>query len=43
MQKVKKIWNASGKRHATSRGAKEKPSVSQFDIENPVIQLAGNT
>ena len=41
MQKVKKSWNASGNRHATSRGAKEKPRVSQFDILNPVMQLAG--
>jgi hypothetical protein len=28
MQKVKKIWNASGKRQAMSRGANEKPRVS---------------
>jgi hypothetical protein len=28
MQIVKKIWKASGKRQAMSRGAKEKPSVS---------------
>ncbi len=37
MHSVKKIWKASGKRHATSFGAKEKPSVSQLEIEKPVI------
>jgi hypothetical protein len=41
MQKVKKSWNANGKRHATSRGANEKPSVSQFEMLKPVMQLAG--
>lgn len=40
MQKVKKSWNASGKRHAISRGANEKPSVSQFEMLKPVIQFA---
>lgn len=40
MQKVKKSWKARGNRHATSRGAKEKPSVSQFEILKPVMQLA---
>lgn len=42
MQKVKKSWNASGKRHAISRGANEKPSVSQFEMLKPVIQFATN-
>jgi hypothetical protein len=40
MQKVKNSWNASGKRHATSRGAKEKPRVSQLEMLKPVMQLA---
>jgi hypothetical protein len=40
MQSVKKSWNASGKRQAMSRGAKEKPSVSQLEIEKPVMQFA---
>jgi hypothetical protein len=41
MQNVKKSWKASGKRHATSRGANEKPRVSQLEILKPVIQFAG--
>lgn len=40
MQKVKKSWKASGKRQATSPGAKEKPRVSQLLIEKPVMQFA---
>jgi hypothetical protein len=40
MQRVKKIWNASGNLQATSRGAKEKPRVSQLEIEKPVMQFA---
>jgi hypothetical protein len=40
MQRVKKSWNASGKRHAISRGANEKPRVSQFEMLKPVIQFA---
>jgi hypothetical protein len=40
MHKVKKSWKASGKRHAMSRGAKEKPRVSQLDMLNPVMQFA---
>ena len=40
MQSVKKIWKASGKRHATSRGAKLKARVSQLEMEKPVIQFA---
>jgi hypothetical protein len=40
MQRVKKIWKASGKRQAMSRGAKEKPSVSQLEMLKPVMQLA---
>lgn len=40
MQKVKNSWKARGRRHATSRGANENPSVSQFEILKPVIQFA---
>jgi hypothetical protein len=40
MQRVKKSWNASGKRHAISRGANEKPRVSQFEMLKPVMQFA---
>jgi hypothetical protein len=40
MQKVKKSWKARGKRHAMSRGAKEKPRVSQLEMLKPVMQLA---
>lgn len=34
------IWNANGKRQATLPFANEKPSVSQFEIEKPVMQFA---
>jgi hypothetical protein len=34
------IWNANGNLHATLPFAKEKPRVSQLEIENPVMQLA---
>jgi hypothetical protein len=40
MHNVKKIWKARGKRQAMSRGAKEKPSVSQLEMLKPVIQFA---
>jgi hypothetical protein len=40
MHKVKKIWKAKGNRHATLPVANEKPNVSQFERENPVMQLA---
>lgn len=38
--RLKKIWKASGKRQATLPLAKEKPSVSQLEIEKPVMQFA---
>jgi hypothetical protein len=37
---VKKTWKASGNLQATLPGANENPSVNQFEMENPVIQLA---
>jgi hypothetical protein len=40
MQNVKKSWKARGKRQATSLGANEKANVSQFEMENPVMQFA---
>jgi hypothetical protein len=40
MQKVKNIWKARGNLQATEPLAKEKPRVSQLEIEKPVIQLA---
>lgn len=40
ISKVKKTWKASGNLQATLPGANENPSVNQFEMENPVIQLA---
>jgi len=40
MQNVKKSWKARGKRQATLFGANEKARVSQFEMENPVMQFA---
>jgi len=34
------IWKASGNLHATDPLVNEKPSVSQLDIEKPVMQFA---
>lgn len=39
MQMVKKIWKASGKRQAMSRGAKEKPRVSLWFGHQHMCQM----
>lgn len=40
MIRVKKIWNASGNRHAMLPERKENPNVSQLESEKPEIQFA---
>lgn len=40
MQRTKKSWKASGKRHTTSPAGKETPGVSQLESEKPVMPIS---